>query len=122
MKQNNRPKVCMNKNGIQKMILIEEHDKYLKDGWLDGGIKRESGNRIYVHKPSETNNLHILKNDLQKYLEQGYVIGRIMKDQHGMIHIHNKKLNKGSFIYKNDLQKYIDDGWELGMLKRNLKY
>lgn len=117
MVQNNPPKKMMNKDGIQKLILIEDQEKYLKDGWQLGGLKKEKGNRIYIHKPGESINLHILKEELEKYLKNGYVVGRIMKDQHGMVHVHNKKLNKGSFIEKKDLEKYLKEGWELGMLK-----
>ena len=63
----------MNKNGIQKLVLIEDQEKYLKDGWQLGGLKREKGNRIYIHKPGESINLHILKEELEEYLKKGYI-------------------------------------------------
>ena len=85
-------KIYINKNNVEKLILKEDLEKYLNNGWIKGRIKlsEEAKQKLKGRKGSTS----------------------------GKIGINNTKVNK--FVVEEDLEKYLNDGWIKG-LKSNKK-
>ena len=104
-----------------KMILEEDLDNYLSEGWVKGRLKehmpKKKENIIVISKNGIAKQIY--KNEFDKYIKDGWVKGNCNikpVTNNGKIVINNGNINK--FINPNDLDKYLSDGWVKGKIKK----
>ena len=122
----------------------DEHERLLQEGWSDGYPKVDVKGK-WVIVTNDTEEKHIIKEELEDYLSNGWVRGKV-KNKLSIFHRDRGRgwctayelqeylnrgwvIKKGRDVYvshkefgmkeilKEDLQMYLDDGWLKGQVK-----
>lgn len=92
---------AINKNGIQKVVTIDDLPSYLDDGWELGVLPDIVESRIAPQRGKYRSPQS--KESIEKRM--AYIRGTIVLSKEG----HNDKM-----VSKDDLQSYLDNGWKIG--------
>lgn len=121
----NKGRIVVNKEGINKRILPEEIDNYLKEGWQLGGkcIKDKNLNSkttlISIIKDNII--MEIPRSQLNIFLNQGWLRAPRKKYERNTQFISKVWINNGELEVKipsNEVQKYLSENWVKGRLKK----
>ena len=112
-----RHRKYVNKDGVNKLIFIEDLNLYVTNGWGLGRVVTEKS--IFVYKYDTVKKIKI--SELALYLDKGWLRGN-PKNSHtgtkngmyGKKWINNGRINK--LVDKNSVNLYLKGEWKLGLL------
>lgn len=117
-RQNNKNKVYINKDNINKMVDKEELPYYLHNGWELGKVFYNSKpqslvGKIWINKNGKNKVIKEDKKLLQEYIDDGWKKGQYKKTGgekfKGRKRI--KKNGKCRYVYPSEIVDYINKGW-----------
>jgi hypothetical protein len=65
--------ICVNKDGINKMIKKEDESNYIERGWLRGKIMKDKDKKIAINKDNILK--FVVEKELNFYLQFGWIVG-----------------------------------------------
>ena len=101
-------------NGMrEKLVLPEELDTYLNQGWKLGRLYNTTKGMVYVNKDDKVT--AIPKDELESYLSKGWKKGNAGHSCHsGTCHINNGEIAK--MVDISEVDSYLSQGWVRGRI------
>ena len=116
--------IHINNTFKNKMVKINELEKYLKDGWILGQLQKSTKGKIIINKNNEKE-IFIFQEDFDKYKKDGWVIGGKSRNKNkksifkNTIWVNNSNIQKR--ISKEELDNYLMEGWTIGTIQKTTK-
>lgn len=112
----NRGKIFINKDGVNKSILPEEKDEYLKNGWVSGQKTKNKG-KIWIHNGTESKMINL--EEFDSYNREGWEKGRGKSKETLLRKIKEGEVIETKRVNIEEVDKYLRNGWTNNRIKTN---